>query len=133
MKVNLNEAKARNIRIAYISFLGLTTLSLLVSHFFAVRSFVVFGTIASSIAFWTYLLFFFLNLKLLSKQFLLFVGNICFICAQLCFVVFALSLDYRGIRELVLSILTIFLFLLVSKKTLDILVKHYNSAPLHTV
>ena len=127
MKVNLSEEKARNIRIAYLSFFGLSTLSLFVSQFYTVRDFVNFGTIASSIAFGTYLLFFFLNLKLFSKQFLLFIGNISFICAELSFVVFTLFLDFRGTRELMLSVLSITLFLLVSKKTLQILLRRYNT------
>jgi hypothetical protein len=126
MKVNLNEEKARNIRVAYLSFFGVSVLSLLVLQFYSVRGFVQFGTIASSIAFGTYLLFFFLNLKLLSKHFFLFVGNICFIFLNLSFVVYALFLDFRGIRELILGALAILLFLLVSKKTLEILLKRYN-------
>ena len=122
--MNLSEEKAKNIKIAYISFFGLSVLSLFVSQFHPGRDFVNFGTIASSIAFGAYLLFFLLNLKLLSKHFLLFVGNICFICAQLSFVVFALCLDFRGIGELILGVLTIVLFLLVSNKTIQVLLTH---------
>ena len=127
MKVYLNKEKAKNIRIAYISFFGLSVLSLFLSQFHTGRDFVNFGTIASSIAFGYYILFFFLNLKLLSKHFLLLVGNICFICAQLSFVVFALFLDFKGIRELIIGTLTIALFLLVSNITLRILLKRYDS------
>ena len=127
MKIFLNKEKARCIKIAYISFFGLSVLSLFLSQFLTGRDFVVFGTIASGIAFGAYSFFFFLNLKLLLKHFILFVGNICFICAQLSFVVFSLFLDFKGIRELIFGVLTIMLFLLVSNKTLLILLKRYNT------
>jgi len=67
MKMNLNKEKAKNIRFSYLCLFGLSVLGLFASQFHIGRDFVNFGIIASSIAFGAYLLFFFLNLKLLSK------------------------------------------------------------------
>jgi hypothetical protein len=126
MRISLNEEKARIIRIAYMSFMGVNIISLILSQVRTGQDLVVFGTIASGVAFGTYCCFFFLNLKLLFKYKWLFAGNICFILSNLSFVTLALTLELRGIMELILVVFTIILFIVVSDKTLKILIKRYN-------
>jgi hypothetical protein len=126
MKVNLNEAKAWNIRFAYLCFIGLSIVSLVLTQFQIGQDFVRFGTIGNSISFGAYVFIIFLNLKLLFKNKLLFVGNICFICVKLTFVTLALYFEFRGLRELILVVLATILFILISKRTLQILLKLYN-------
>lgn len=126
MKVILNEEKARNIRIAYLSFIILSIASLILCQFHIVLDFVIFGAIASGVAFGMYGCLFFLNLKLLIKYKWLFVGNIFFIFTNLSFVIQVLWFELRGMSELILVVLATTLFILISPKTLKILLKRYN-------
>jgi len=129
MKFILDKSKARMYWSMYLIFMTLCLVALVFPQFSIAHKMVRYGTFVSSVLifFAGYVIFFFLNLKLVVKNKWLFAGNICLICLNLTLVTLILVYDFRGIRELILVIITIASFLIIALKTLYILQLNYKS------
>jgi hypothetical protein len=122
MKIILNRKKATNIKIAYLTFLGLY----LIGYCCDLQQISSMATIASGVAFGMYMILFFVNYKAFIANKSLFFCNICFLFTNLSFVYYS----FEGhTNSCIFGLLSVALFLLGSKRTFDLLIKIYDPKP----
>ena len=103
MKVFLDKAKAKMYWIMYLIFMTLCLVALVFPQFPIAHKMGRYGTFVSCVLmfFAGYVIFFFLNLKLMYKNKWLFAGNICLICLNLTLVTLILVYDFRDRKSVV--------------------------------
>ena len=120
MRAKINKGKIANIKASYCAFFGVYILAFI----FGSSDLKTFGLIGSGVGLGGYLLYFFIGYKLLKQKRLLLIGNICFVLFNIVTVLYAFNDNNDSIVGLLFAIASVLLFLIISNKTLGVVLEH---------